>query len=124
MYLVIVFLTATVHFAFIIYVVVDGFVAVRWIQTVWPHMLAALWGISSIALHLICPLTWLQQWGRSHAGMPPLPAQGFIADYIAGVVYPVSWTVCVQLLLFATVAASWWMFVATRLQRRSQRHRT
>jgi len=119
-YLVIVFLTATVHFAFIIYVVVGGFVAVRWIQTIWLHLLAALWGISSVALHWLCPLTWLEQWGRSRAGMPPLPSSGFIDHYIAGVVYPMSWSVWVQLLVFVTVAASWLMFVATGLQRSSQ----
>ena len=123
MYLVIVFLTATVHFAFIIYVVVGGFIAVRWIQTIWLHLLAALWGISSVALHWLCPLTWLEQWGRSRAGMPPLPSSGFIDHYIAGVVYPMSWSVWVQLVVFATVAASWWMFVATALQRRSQGRR-
>jgi hypothetical protein len=120
-YLVIVFLTATVHFAFIIYVVVGGFVAVRWSQTIWLHLLAALWGISSIALHLFCPLTWLEQWGRSRAGMVPLPSTGFIDHYLAGVVYPMNWSVWMQLLVFVTVAASWLMFVAAGLQRRSQR---
>jgi hypothetical protein len=120
-YLVIVFLTATVHLAFLIYVVVGGFIAVRWIHTIWLHLLAALWGISSVALHLLCPLTLLEQWGRNHAGMPPLPSTGFIDHYIAGVVYPLSWSVWVQVLVFVTVAASWLMFVATGLQRSSQR---
>jgi hypothetical protein len=122
-YLVIVFLIATVHFAFVIYVVVGGFIAVRWIQTIWLHLLAALWGISSMALHLLCPLTSLEQWGRSHAGMTPLPSTGFIDHYIVGVVYPVSWSVWVQLPVVVTVAVSWMAFVAAGPQRSSDGRR-
>src|ERR1700761_6873982 len=90
MYVAIVFLTATIHFAFLIYLLIGGFIAVRWRRTIWAHLVAILWAAASITLHPDCPLTHLEQWARHHAGMSALPSAGFIAHYLTGVVYPAS----------------------------------
>lgn len=42
--------------------------------------------------------------------MPPLPADGFIAHYITGVLYPASWMGAVQVGVFAVVAVSWALY--------------
>jgi hypothetical protein len=107
MYQAVVALAVAGHFAFICYVVVGGFVALHWRRTIWLHIPAALWGIAITAGHLNCPLTWLERWGRAKAGMTPLPPQGFIAHYIAGVLYPASWAGAVPIAVFAVVAVSW-----------------
>jgi hypothetical protein len=107
MYQVVVVLTAITHFAFICYVVVGGFIALRWRRTLWLHVAAVLWGVASVVGHVGCPLTGLERWARHHAAMPPLPPQGFIAHYITGVLYPVSWANAVQLAVFAVIVVSW-----------------
>ncbi|EID13216.1 hypothetical protein MXEN_11585 [Mycobacterium xenopi RIVM700367] len=110
MYQIAVVLTAITHVAFICYVVVGGFIALRWRRTLWLHIAAVLWGAASVVGHVGCPLTGLERWARRHAGMPPLPPKGFIAHYITGVLYPVSWANVVQLAAFAVIVASWALY--------------
>ncbi|WP_102142743.1 DUF2784 domain-containing protein [Mycobacterium hubeiense] len=99
--------TVAVHFAFIGYLVIGGFLAWRWPRSIGLHVLVVVWGISSIACGLPCPLTDLERWGRAGAGMNQLPPDGFIAHYLTGVLYPVDYAVAVHALAFAAVAASW-----------------
>ena len=82
MYHIVVALAVVAHFAFLCYLVVGGFVALRWRRTIWLHVPAALWGIAITTAHLDCPLTWLERWSRAKAGMAPLPPDGFIAHYV------------------------------------------
>jgi Protein of Unknown function (DUF2784) len=110
MYHIVVALAVVVHFAFLCYLVVGGFVALRWRRTIWLHVPVALWGIASTTAHLDCPLTWLERWGRAKAGMAPLPPDGFIAHYIIGVLYPASWAGLVPVVVFALVAVSWVLY--------------
>ncbi len=107
MYQIAVVVTAITHFAFICYVVLGGFIALRWRRTLWLHIAAVLWGAASVVGHVGCPLTGLERWARQHAGMAPLPPTGFIDHYITGVLYPVSWANAVQAAVFAVIVASW-----------------
>lgn len=107
MYEVAVALIAALHFAFIGYVIGGGFLALRWRRTIWLHVPAAIWGLAIGVNQVDCPLTWAERWARARAGMAPLPRDGFIAHYIAGMIYPVGWETGVQLTAFAIVAASW-----------------
>jgi hypothetical protein len=111
MYQIVVALAVVVHFAFLCYLVVGGFVALRWRRTIWLHVPAVLWGIAITTAHLDCPLTWLERWSRAKAGMAPLPPEGFIAHYIAGVLYPASWASAVPAAAFALVGTSWMLYV-------------
>src|SRR6266568_5002261 len=52
--------TAGVHFLFVAYVVVGGFIAWRWRWTIWTHLAAFGWGFSTIIFGLSCPLTHLE----------------------------------------------------------------
>jgi hypothetical protein len=110
MYQIVVAFVVVVHFVFLCYLLVGGFVALRWRRTIWLHVPAALWGIAITTEHLDCPLTWLERWGRAKAGMAPLPPEGFIAHYIAGVLYPASWAGFVPVVVFALVAVSWVLY--------------
>jgi Protein of Unknown function (DUF2784) len=118
MYQLVVAVAVVVHLAFLCYVVVGGFVALRWRRTIWLHVPAALWGVAITTAHLDCPLTWLERWARAKGGMAPLPPEGFIAHYIIGVFYPASWAGAVPVVVFALVAVSWALYV------RGGRHRT
>ena len=114
MYHFVVALAVIAHFAFLCYLIVGGFVALRWRRTIWLHVLAVLWGIAIITVRLDCPLTWLERWSRAKAGMAPLPSDGFIAHYVIGVLYPASWADWVPVAVFALVAVSWVLFVRMR----------
>ncbi|BDY32594.1 DUF2784 domain-containing protein [Mycolicibacterium mageritense] len=115
----IVAVTVTVHFTFIAYVVLGGFMALRLPRTLVLHVAAVAWGAAGLALDLPCPLTDVERWARAGAGMAPLPPDGFIAHYLTGVVYPASWATAVQLAVLATVVMSW--VVAVRRRQRAVR---
>lgn len=116
-------LIVAVHLAFVGYVVVGGFLAVRWPRTIWLHGMAAFWAMLIVAAHLDCPLTWLERRARAVAGMAPLPPDGFIAHYLAGVVYPRSWTTAVDGVVLAAVIGSWVLYGREALRRRRYRER-
>jgi hypothetical protein len=118
MYESVVALVVALHFAFIGYVVIGGFLALRWRRTIWLHIVAVIWGIAIATNRVDCPLTWLERWARARAGMAPLPPGGFIAHYVTGVIYPVGWVVGVQLVSFAVVALSWALYLRRRVNGR------
>ena len=118
MYQTVVALVVVLHFAFIGYVVIGGFLALRWRRTIWLHIVAVIWGVAIATKRVDCPLTWLERWARARAGMAPLPPDGFIAHYITGVIYPVGWVVGVQLVSFAVVALSWALYLRRRVNGR------
>lgn len=117
--------TMVVHFGFIVYVVLGGFLAWRWPRMIWPHLVAALWGALILTAGVECPLTYVENWARSRAGGERLPPSGFIDHYIEGVVYPERYTLLLQLLAVATVLVSWWVPARRRSGRRRDlvRHR-
>ncbi len=119
LYTVLVWLVAAAHFAFLVYLPAGGFLALRWPPALWLHVPVVLWGVASLALHLECPLTVVEQWARGRAGMAPLGSTGFIDHYITGVVYPADAAGYVQAIVFLAVLGSW----AANLVRRRQRRR-
>ncbi|MFE4457687.1 DUF2784 domain-containing protein [Nocardia tengchongensis] len=99
--------TAVVHFAFVAYVVVGGFLAWRWPRTIWLHLLAFGWGFGTLLFSVDCPLTNLENWARHRAGEAGLPPSGFIDHYITGVLYPRDALELVRILVALCVLASW-----------------
>ncbi|MBT2228683.1 DUF2784 domain-containing protein [Nonomuraea sp. NEAU-A123] len=77
-----------VHFAFLVYMAVGGYVAWRWRRTIWAHLAVVTWGVISLTTGVECPLTVVEDWGRRSAGLQGLPPTGFIDHYIEGVIYP------------------------------------
>ena len=121
LYIIVVAVVVAAHFAFIGYLMVGGFVALRWPRTIFLHILAVVWGVGSLSFHLPCPLTDLERWARARAGMAPLPSDGFIAHYITGVLYPADAVGVVEAVVFAVVIVSWGLFAyaVVRGRRRS-----
>ena len=113
LFTVLVWLVAAAHFAFLIYLPLGGFLALRYRRTIWLHIAAVGWAIGSITAHFWCPLTTLERWARSRAGMPPLAPSGFIDHYITGVMYPSGGTAPVQAAVLAAVIVSWAAYALT-----------
>jgi hypothetical protein len=122
LYVIVVALIVVVHFAFLGYVVIGGFLALRWRWTIWLHVPAVVWGVGIVTFRYDCPLTWLEQWARAKAGMQPLPSAGFIDYYITGVLYPSTYVGLVEVVVFSIVVSSWIAIgVATRRVARGPR---
>ena len=104
------------HFAYMIYLIIGGFLAWRWPRTIALHLVAAGWAAASITFHLNCPLTWLQNQFRDLGGEPPLKTN-FIDTYVRGVFYPTHYTTATQVLIGFIVFSSWGGYLVLRHQR-------
>lgn len=97
------------HAAFIVFVVLGGFIALRWRWVAWLHVPAAVWGSLIEFAGWVCPLTPLENFFRARAGEAGY-AGGFMEHYVLHLIYPngltrpVQWTLGgVALLVNVTV---------------------
>jgi hypothetical protein len=104
-----------VHFLFLGYVIVGGFIAWRWPRTIALHALAAAWGLLIVVVAVPCPLTALQNQLRELGGQRPLSG-GFIDTYVTGRLYPAGAERPVQVVVGVVVLVSW---IGVALRRRA-----
>lgn len=90
------------HFAFIVYVMLGGLLALKWPRLVWLHVPAAVWGALTEFFSLPCPLTPLEKRFQQLAGDTPYPGD-FIGYYLLPIIYPAGLTPRIQLILGALV---------------------
>ena len=90
----------TLHFLFVAFVLVGGFVAWRWHRVAWVHLPAALWGVAIELGGWICPLTPLENTLRSRAGMAGYSG-GFVEHHVIAWLYPAGLTPPKQIMLGA-----------------------
>jgi len=91
-------LVVLAHFAFILFVMFGGLLALRWRWVRWAHIPCFLWGAGIEVTGGICPLTPLENRLRRAAGESEYIGT-FIEHYIMPVMYPAGLTRAVQLLL-------------------------
>jgi hypothetical protein len=105
-FLVLAGVAAALHYAFLGYVVLGGFLAWRRLWAILPHVAVAAWAVVNITLGPPCPLTGVQDWARGQAGLPPLPG-GFMDTHVEGVLYPERLAPVVLAGAALVVVASW-----------------
>jgi len=86
------------HFAFVMFVVLGGLLALRWPKVAYVHLPIAAYGALIELVGWICPLTPLEKQLRETAGLEGYPG-GFVEHYILPVLYPAGLTRGVQLWL-------------------------
>jgi hypothetical protein len=91
-------LVLIVHLAFVIFVVLGGFLVLKRRWLAWVHVPAFLWGALVEFVGWVCPLTPLENWLRQQGGGLAYRTD-FIAHYILPVLYPVSLTRGLQIFL-------------------------
>src|SRR5512144_3233740 len=91
---------AVIHLGFVLFVLVGGFLVVKWPRVMWLHLPAVAWGALVEFSGWICPLTPLENWLFGQAGQV-----GYEGDLLLRVLfpllYPESLTRTVQILLGA-----------------------
>lgn len=102
-----------VHFAFLAFVALGGFLAWRWPRALVLHAVAVGWGLVSVLAHVECPLTGWEDRFRRLAGEQGL-ARGFIDTYLTGVIYPREYLLAIQLAIGCLVVVSWVGFAVRR----------
>lgn len=106
-------LVVGVHYGFLAYLVVGGFLARRRPRTIWLHLAAAVWGVLIVTTGVTCPLTVAQNALRGWGGLPPLRS-GFITGYVKGILYPARYETATQVLVALVVVTSWAVFLSRR----------
>jgi hypothetical protein len=109
------------HYAFMAYLVLGGFIAWRWPRTTPFHVAAAIWAVLIVTTKIPCPLTSLQNNLRERAGLPPL-GNSFVNLYLRGHFYPSDAQMPAQAVLGLVILVSWtglaWLLVQQRHQKR------
>lgn len=114
--------TLVLHLAFILFVVLGGFLVLRWRRLVWLHVPCAAWGFLIEFAGWICPLTPLENSLRRASGAAGYSG-GFIEHYILPIIYPGGLTRSIQIVLgiFVILINVVAYGLVTRRARRSQR---
>jgi hypothetical protein len=90
------------HFGFIVFAVLGGMLALRWVWTPYLHLPVVAWGVFIELTGRVCPLTPLELSLRRTGGQAGYEG-GFIEHYITPVIYPDGLTQSVQLGLAAAL---------------------
>ena len=124
MYAVLADATMLVHFAFLVFLVVGGFLAWRWPRVIYAHALMVAWGVLITVFSLECPLTGPEDYFRRRAGEEGLGSEGFIDTYLTDVIYPQEALWLVRGLVAALVLVSWIGFGVLRRRHARSASRT
>lgn len=80
-------LLVIIHLGFIVFVVLGGFMLLKWRWLIFVHLPAVLWGVLLEFRGWLCPLTPLEQALR-RMGEQQGYTGGFIQHYLLPVIYP------------------------------------
>ena len=94
------------HFGYLAYLVLGGFLAWRWPTAFFVHVFACVWGVLIVLSLVDCPLTFAEHWAREKAGQTPTTA-GFIDRYLTNAMYPAEYVEEIRLAIALVVLVSW-----------------
>lgn len=92
------------HFIFILFVILGGFLVLKWRWVMLLHLPSTTWGAMIEFQGWVCPLTPLEQKFRIAAGEESYSG-GFIQYYLLPIIYPGALTRELQFVLGASVIA-------------------
>jgi hypothetical protein len=109
------------HLAFIAFVVLGGFLVLRFHALAWIHLPAVAWAAATEFLGIVCPLTPLENRLRALGGDVGYGG-GFIEHYLTAWIYPAGLTQEIQWLLgFAVIAINLAFYLKLWQRRRTGR---
>ena len=104
------------HFAFVVFVVAGGLVALRWPKVLWAHVPAVAWSAFIVTFSITCPLTPLERELRDRAGQGRYQ-ESFVERYVEGILYPGDMLRQAQAVGALLIVGSW---LALAIRRRSR----
>jgi hypothetical protein len=104
-----------VHMAFLVYMVLGGFLALRRFALIWPHIAVIVYSFYVTLTSFTCPATSLEKWLREMGGQAPYEGS-FIAQYLRGTLYPAEYETAIWLGCMGIAIASQ-AYVVVRRQR-------
>ena len=108
-------LVAVGHMAFLAYLVLGGFLALRRLGWLWPHLACTVWSVHITLTGGRCPLTTLEKELLARGGRTPYD-DSFIGHYLNGTLYPAQYETAVWLASVAVALLSY-AVVFTRRRR-------
>lgn len=90
------------HLAFIVFALLGAAIAARWRWIIFVHLPAAGWGFFVELTGRICPLTYLENYLRTKAGLSGY-TESFIEHYMLAIIYPAGLTREIQFILATVV---------------------
>ena len=104
-----------VHLCFIIFVILGGFMLLKWRWLIFMHLPALIWAVLLEFQGWLCPLTPVEQTLRQMAGQQGYEG-GFIQHYILPIIYPPALQQDIQfilgvLLILINVIIYLWVFL-------------
>ena len=88
------------HLAYLVYAAVGGFLGLRGLAWLLPHVISTVWSITVTLTPVNCPLTALERWLLEMGGRTPYD-ESFTAHYLRDVVYPVQYETAIWLGMMA-----------------------
>jgi hypothetical protein len=88
-------IVTVLHLTFVAFVLLGGFLVLRWRRSIWIHGPAVLWGVVVEWAGWVCPLTPLENWLRLKGDVRGF-AGGFVAHYLVPLLYPEALTPGIQ----------------------------
>ena len=113
-----------VHLAFICFVLLGGFLLLRWRWLIVVHIPALLWAILLEFQGWNCPLTPLEQALRSLGDQQGYTG-GFIQHYILALIYPAALEQDIQFILgvlLILINTCIYLWIALKFNRKNRRH--
>lgn len=92
------------HVAFLVFVVLGGFLVLRWGWVAWMHLPSAVWGTLIELFGWVCPLTPLEIRFRQLGGEAGY-STSFLEHYLMPILYPTHLTRGIQVVLGVLVLA-------------------
>jgi hypothetical protein len=114
-----------IHLAFILFALLGAVIAARWRWIVVVHLPAAMWGFFVELTGRICPLTYLENYLRTRAGLSGY-TDSFLEHYLLAIIYPAGLTREIQFMLASVVvvvniAIYGWLLYYWRTSRRNEK---
>lgn len=102
---------ALLHLAYLVYATVGGFLGLRSLLWLWPHLVSTAWSVTVTLTPVRCPLTAVEKWLLAASGRTPYD-DSFTAHYLRGVVYPARYEVGVWLGMIGVALLSYVVVLA------------
>ncbi|HEU4514043.1 MAG TPA: DUF2784 domain-containing protein [Nocardioidaceae bacterium] len=108
-----------VHLGYLVYATVGGFLALRSLVWLWPHILSTVWSVAVTLTPLNCPLTALEKWLIRMDGRVPYD-DSFTAFYLRDSLYPARYEVAIWVGMIAVALLSYVVVIAAWRQRHAE----